>query len=94
MGTREDMMVSGKIMRRFGWFFVVFFGLSFINDWLMMKEIGMIPIIYFLSSYQVDPTAEFGENAAVIITHAVLMVGTLYLLLRKKKVQVVDLRPR
>lgn len=93
MGKREEMMVNGKIMRRFGWFFVVFFGLSFINDWLMMKEIGMIPIIYLLNSYQVDPSAGLGENAAVIITHAIFTIGTLYLLLHKKKVQVSELRP-
>lgn len=85
--AHEGMFVNGKIMRRLGWFFAGFFFLSFINDWLIMKDIGMIPIIYLLNSYRVDPTATTGENAPVIISHAVLTIGTFYLLLRKKKLE-------
>lgn len=87
MAPHKGIVVNEKIMRRIGWFFFIWFSLTFINDWLILKEIGVIPIIYFMNYHQVDPTATMGENAFVIILHGVLAVATLYLLLRKKKLK-------
>lgn len=84
MTMRKDKTSSEKKMRRVGWFFVFWFGLAFINDWLMLKGIAMIPIVYFLNYHQVDPAATMEENAFVIIVHAALVIGVLYPLLRKK----------
>lgn len=74
-----------KIIRRFGWFFSIWFFLSFINDWLILKGIGCIPIVDALTSFNIDPYAKDWENAFAILFHAGLTVGILYFLLCKKK---------
>lgn len=85
MAHCEGTVSGKKVIRGFLWFFFVWFILTFINDWMILKGIGRFPIVDALTSFTVDPSAEDTENAVAMLIHAGLAVGILYHLLRNKK---------
>lgn len=85
MSKLRTLIESNKIVRRFLWFFAIWFLLAFANDYLVMMGMGYIPIIDGTEYFAPDPYNPFGwENIFVIVFHAIITASLFFVLLRKK----------
>ncbi len=85
MSELRELIEGSKLLRRFLWFFAIWFLLAFINDYLMMMGIGFVPIVAEFEYFAIDQYDPNGwENIFVISFHFITTAILFFVLLRKK----------